>query len=181
MDDVGQVAAGVFRRNTVHKLLIEEAKSFYRYVPDDDQGVTTQIEISADNREAFEARLSARLREQLSGSTQFQLVNSPGSDVLTFWGAVVDVNVRTTDDRTSIGEFVLVVELRDSVTKDTLVRLVHHYELLLDNQDPIGNLAKIDRIAIEISSLLRQELDELFAEFATEFLSFSGRHSDTHR
>ncbi len=149
------------------KLLIEKAKSFYRYVPDDGPRKTTQIVISAENREAFESRLSASIRDSLSGSSQFQLVNSPGSDVLTFWGTVVDVNVRTTGNRTNIGEFILLIELRDSVTTDTLLRLVHPYELLLDDRDPIGNLEEVDRIALEISSLLRQKLDELFTEFAT--------------
>ena len=149
------------------KLLIEEAKSFYRYVPDDSPGKTMQIVISAENREAFETRLSASIRDSLSSSSKFQLVNSPGSDVLTFWGTVVDVNVRTTGNRTNIGEFILLIELRDSVTTDTLLRLVHPYELRLDDRDPIGNLEEVDRIALEISSLLRQKLDELFTEFAT--------------
>ncbi len=149
------------------KLLIEEAKSFYRYVPDDGPRKTTQIVISAEKRETFESRLSASIRASLSGSSKFQLVNSPGSDVLTLWGTVVDVNVRTTEDQTNIGEFILLIELRDSVTTDTLLRLVHPYELSLDDRDPLGNLVEVDRIATEISSLLRQKLDELFAEFAT--------------
>ncbi len=103
------------------KLHIERAESFYRYIPDEDPSAAAQIEINGEDREAFEARLSASIRNSLAGSSQFQLVDAPDNDVLTLWGTVVDVNVHTGDDQTRIGEFILLVELRDSVTKDTQV------------------------------------------------------------
>jgi hypothetical protein len=148
------------------KLLIEQAESFYRYVPQDDPGAAAQIVISDEDRAAFESRLSTSVRASLSDSSQFQLADAPGYDVLTLWGTVVDVNIRTSDGQLRVAEFILVIELRDSVTRDALVRLVHPFELLLDERDEVGNWAKIDRIAIEIGSLLRQRLDELFLGLA---------------
>ena len=144
------------------KLFIEQAESFYRYLPQDHRAIV----ISDEDRAAFEARLSTSVRASLSDSSQFQLADAPGYDVLTLWGTVVDVNIHTSDGHLRVAEFILVVELRDSVTRDALVRLVHPFELLLDERDEVGNWAKIDRIAIEIGSLLRQRLDELFLGLA---------------
>ncbi len=149
------------------KLRIEKAEPFYRYVPEDDSRASEHIEISVEDREAFEARLSASIRNSLSSSSQFQLVDGPGDDVLTLWGTVVDVNVHIADDQT-IAEFILVAELRDSVTRDVQLRLVHPYEFLLEQQDRVANWATIDRIAIEISSTLRQRLDALFSALAND-------------
>ena len=148
------------------KLRIEKAEPFYRYVPEDDSRASEHIEISVEDREAFEARLSASIRNSLSSSSRFQLVDAPGNDVLTLWGTVVDVNVYAADNQSRVGEFILVIELRDSVTREAQVRLVHPYKLLLGERDEVGNWAKIDRIAVEISSTLRERLDALFSTLA---------------
>jgi hypothetical protein len=153
------------------KLRIEKAEPFYRYVPEDDSRASEHIEISVEDREAFEARLSESIRDELSASSQFRLVDVPGDDVLTLWGTVVDVNVHTADDQSRVGEFILVVELRDSVTRVPQVRLVQPYELKLDERDQVANWASIERISNEISSLLRYRLDELFSELADGILS----------
>ena len=68
------------------KLFIEQAESFYRYVPQDDPEAAAQIVISDEDRAAFEARLSTSVRASLTDSSQFQLADAPGYD-----GLVVEI------------------------------------------------------------------------------------------
>ena len=62
----------------------------------------------------------------------------------------------------AVGEFILVLELRDSMTENVLVRAIHPYRVDLRENDKPGHWATIDRVSIEVAASLRQKLDLLF-------------------
>ena len=144
------------------KIRLEKGASQYRYIPDDGSALAAQIKITSDDRAQFEGRFRSAIRREFSQSTQFGLTDQPANNVATLWDTIVDVNVQRTDDETSVVEFILVVELRDSITETVLVRAVHPYRVYLLENDKPGNWATIDRVSTEIAALLRQKLDLLF-------------------
>jgi hypothetical protein len=150
------------------KIIPQKATSHYRYLRDGDPLKESQIEIAPAARERFESRLSAFIREQLAGSSQFQITDEPAADVATLWGALVDVHVRTEEDGSGRGEFIVVVELRDSITEDVLIRTIESYNLNLDPGDDVRNWLEVDNVAHEIAAKMRTTLDDIFAVLAEQ-------------
>ena len=148
------------------KILPQKATSHYRYIPKDDPESESQLEITGEDREKFENRLSTYIRGQLSSSSRFQLTDEPAPDVATLWGALVDVHVRKEEDGSERGEFILVVELRDSMTEDVLIRTIESYNLDLDEGDNARNWVEVDSVAREIATKMRKTLDNIFAALA---------------
>ncbi len=150
------------------KIIPQKATSHYRYIREGDPQKESHIEIAPAARERFESRLSAFIREQLAGSSQFQITDEPAADVATLWGALVDVHVRTEEDGSGRGEFIVVVELRDSMTEDVLIRTIESYNLNLDPGDDVRNWLEVDNVAHEIATKMRTTLDDIFAALAEQ-------------
>lgn len=110
--------------------------------------------------------------EEMQNSTRFELVQDPGPGVLTIWGGLYDVvsNVppeRGARDRifiSEVGAATLVVELRDSVTGETLARAVDRRAAsraggTMQRSNSASNLAEVRRVARRWATMLRERLD----------------------
>jgi len=150
------------------KILVQKAQSHYRYLREEDPASESHIEITREAREKFEDRLSTFIRGQLNSSSQFQVTDKPAPDVATLWGALVDVHARRNEEGGEYGEFILVAELRDSMTEDVLIRTVDSHHLNLDETDEAGNWLEVDRAAEEIATKMRQTLDAIFSALVNQ-------------
>lgn len=114
----------------------------------DDQG---EFPISEENRKRLHEEMRTAFAEELSKLERFEIVQEPGPGVLLLAGALIDVvsRVPPVDEcvgrcdvyLSEIGEATLVLELRDSVTNEVLVRAVD------------GRVAESDGWAIEGDSM----------------------------
>lgn len=94
----------------------------------------SEFPISEENRKRLQQEMRGAFEEELSKLERYELVREPGPGVLMLAGALIDVvsKVPPVDQcvgrcdvyLTDIGEATLVLELRDSVTNEVLVRAV---------------------------------------------------------
>jgi len=76
----------------------------------------------------------------------------------------VDIRAHIEEDGTEIAEFILVLELRDSMTEATLVRVIHPYRVPLIHNDPDRSWAKLAAALDSIALTIRDRLAGLFAQ-----------------
>lgn len=133
------------------KLMIESAPSNYRHP--NSQADDELVILTADQRDRFEKLISDTVGGSLRISNPFELAERAAPDVLTLWGTLVDINLHQEADGDQ-GEFILVIELRDSASQDTLVRAIHHYQTPLDATDPDGNFVKLKVVSEEIAQAI---------------------------
>lgn len=125
-----------------------------------------------------QARLARIMREafesQLARSERFELTEELGPDVLTVWGGLLDVVSFAPPQRAGrndiflrrVGEATLVIELRDSETNATLMRIMDRRAAerapgSVMNSNPVTNTADVRRLANAWARLFRQRLDEV--------------------
>lgn len=122
------------------KLMVVGAGMSFKPVDEDGQrwwpgrSTETDFPISEENRKRLQQEMRTAFEEELSKLERYELVNEPGQGVLMLAGALIDVvsKVPPVDEcpgrcdvyLTQIGEATLVLELRDSVTNEVLVRAV---------------------------------------------------------
>ena len=90
----------------------------------------TEFPISEANQQRLIDEVSQVFREELANSQHFTITDEPGDDVLIVTGALLDIVSRVPPERvgrsdiflSSVGEATLVLELRDSVSGETLFR-----------------------------------------------------------
>lgn len=117
-------------------------------------------------RKAFET--------ELSRSEHFELTDEVGPDVLTVWGGLLDVVSFIPPQRAGrdnlflsrVGEATLVIELRDSETNATLMRIMDRQAVNRPMGDvrvsnTVTNSADVRRLANRWARLFRQRLDEV--------------------
>ena len=137
--------------------------SQFRYLPkDSDQD--DQIPLTDAQKRRFETRLNQLSAEHLGRGERYTLTDAPGDDVLTLWGTLVDVNAHLEADGTQSGEFILVVEVRDSMSEDTLVRIIHHARMPLQHDNPEHNQARLDEVIIQLATDIRTGLDRILGD-----------------
>jgi len=120
-------------------------------------------------REAFE--------RELARSTRFELTEEVGPEVLTVWGGLLDVVSfvppqsvgRNNIYLRRVGEATLVIELRDSESNATLMRIMDRRAVERMgggsmNSNPVTNSGDVRRLANTWARLFRQRLDELTAQ-----------------
>ncbi len=127
---------------------------------------TAQARLAEIMRAAFE--------RELSRSERFELTDEVGPDVLTVWGGLLDVVSFVPPQRAGrdniflsrVGEATLVIELRDSETNATLMRIMDRRAanrstggIRLSNT--VTNSADVRRLANNWARLFRQRLDEV--------------------
>jgi hypothetical protein len=127
-----------------------------------------QVEISAENRARFQARLASAVSDKLALAENFALASAPADDAFSLWGTLVDINAHIEEDGTEIAEFILVLELRDSMTDATLVRVIHPYRVPLDHNDPDRSWAKLAGVLDSIALTIRNRLEGLIAQSAQQ-------------
>lgn len=125
-----------------------------------------------------QARLAKIMREafakELARSERFESTEEVGPDVLTVWGGLLDVVSFAPPQRAGrddiylrrVGEATLVIELRDSESNATLMRIMDRRaaENLpggIANSNAVTNTADVRRLANTWARLFRQRLDEL--------------------
>lgn len=89
-----------------------------------------EFPISADNQKRLIDTVSEIFLEELGNSQHFTITDTPGDDVLIVTGALLDIVSRVPPERvgrsdiylSSVGEATLVLELRDSISGETLFR-----------------------------------------------------------
>jgi hypothetical protein len=125
-----------------------------------------QTRLAKIMREAFE--------KQLARSERFELTERVGPDVLTVWGGLLDVVSFAPPQRGGrddiflrrVGEATLVIELRDSETNATLMRIMDRRAAerapgSVMNSNTVTNTADVRRLANTWARLFRQRLDEV--------------------
>ena len=122
-------------------------------------------------RERLQRILDEAFRRELGRSQHFELVDEPGPDVLLAWVGLLDVVSFVPPERSAredvylarVGEATLVIELRDSESKMTLVRIMDRRaaERSGGNISTVAsNTAEVRRLASHWARLFRQRLDE---------------------
>jgi hypothetical protein len=114
--------------------------------------------------------VGAAFRSELEKSTRFQITTEPGPDVLTIWGGLIDV-VSYVPPATSarggvylrnIGEATLVLEIRDSESNATLVRVVDRRAATNNaglQSSAVSGWPEVQRLARFWATTLRERLD----------------------
>lgn len=128
-----------------------------------------------------QARLARIMREaferELARSTRFELTEDVGPEVLTVWGGLLDVVSfvppqgvgRDNIYLRRVGEATLVIELRDSESSATLMRIMDRRAVERMGggsmkSNPVTNSGDVRRLANTWARLFRQRLDELTAQ-----------------
>lgn len=137
----------------------------------DDQ---TEFPISAENRQRLQEEMRKAFAEELSKTQRYEIVEQPGPGVLLLAGELLDVvsRVPPVDEcvgqcdvyLTDIGEATLVLELRDSVTNEVLVRAVDRRVAESTgwaiNANSVTVWPEVRRLAQSWARLVRERLEE---------------------
>jgi hypothetical protein len=98
-------------------------------------------------------------------------MNEKGPDVLTLWGGLIDVVSFVPPERaargdvflSSVGEATLVIELRDSLSRATLARVMDRRAASRTgtamSSNPVTNWAEVRNVARRWANLVRTRLD----------------------
>lgn len=133
----------------------------------------TEFRISEADQERLRTTVSEAFANAMSGSERFTLVDEPGPGVLLVRGALIDVvsNVppepvgRSRIFLDQVGEATLVIEIRDSQTKQIFVRAVDRRAAERPGQaieaNRVTTWAELRRLANRWANQLRNGVDTL--------------------
>ncbi|MFW2403658.1 MAG: DUF3313 family protein [Gammaproteobacteria bacterium] len=114
--------------------------------------------------------------EELQKSTRFEIVQEPGPDVLILLGTLLDIVSLVPPERSGrtevylsrVAEATLVLELRDSMSNETLVRAAERRaaerpggSMNMMWSNPVTNWAEVRRLARSWATKLRKGLDSV--------------------
>jgi hypothetical protein len=130
--------------------------------------------ISEENRKRLQQEMRTAFEEELSELQRYELVTEPGPGVLMLAGALIDVvsKVPPVDEcvgrcevyLSDIGEATLVLELRDSVSNEVLVRAVDRRAAETSGwpveASSVTVWSEVRRLAHSWARLVRQRLEE---------------------
>jgi hypothetical protein len=134
----------------------------------------SEFPISEEGQKRLQQEMRTAFLEELSKLERYELVNEPGAGVLLLVGGLIDVvsKVPPVDEcagrcevyLTEIGEATLVLELRDSVTQEVLVRAIDRR--LAESPgwaieaDSVTVWSEVRRLARSWARLMRERLEE---------------------
>ena len=133
---------------------------------------TSQFPLTDEQKERLRSVVSDAFKTELAQSQKFQLVDQPGSDVLTIWGGLVDVVSNVPPDAvgrssiylSSVGQATLVIEIRDSESNAVLVRIIDRRAAqtpgIAQRSTPVQNWAEVQQLARTWATQLRTGLDD---------------------
>jgi hypothetical protein len=145
------------------------------YIPDENimfrkEGIKFHEKPPATSTSGYEPLLKwERIEKTLGG---FKLVTEPGADVLTIWGGLLDVVSFVPPEPMgrgdiylrSIGEATLVLEIRDSESNATLVRVLDRRVAdsgqTFQMSNTVTNWSEVQHVARTWATTLRVRLDE---------------------
>lgn len=131
-----------------------------------------EFPLSESAKQRLSQIMEDAFRSELARSSQFELTEEPGPDVLTIWGGLYDVVSfvpPTTAGRgdvwlRSVGEATLVIELRDSRSNATLVRILDRRAAQQTGSavavSTVQTTAEVRQLANRWARLFRQRLDQ---------------------
>jgi len=137
-----------------------------------------EFQLDEEARKFFEAEIGDALREELSASDVYEVVDEPGPDVLQIGVALLDVVSRVppqaaTQPRVfieSVGEATLVLEIRGSRSNTVYLRAVdrraaqRQSEMIESNR--VTNAAEIRRLGRRWGTIVREGLETLLTDGA---------------
>jgi hypothetical protein len=136
----------------------------------------SQFPVKEENKERLSRELREAFERELGELERYEIVSSPGPDVLLLTGAVIDVvsNVPPDIDSarfgrggvylTSVGDAVLVIELRDSESGEILARAADRRAAESPFAFEVNSVSvwtEVRRLASYWASLLRRRLEEI--------------------
>ena len=162
------------------KLMVQSAGVAFRPVPWTGSPTAarmrgeTEFPVTEQNRSLVAELLQEELLDELAKSKRYQLADRAGADVLLVTVGLLDVvsNVPPETagrDRTylrTIGEAVLVLELRDSASGAILARVVDRRAArasTLQPSNPASNRAEVQRLVDSWGRTIRTNLDSIVA------------------
>jgi Protein of unknown function (DUF3313) len=157
------------------KIMLRSAGIQYRPIPRADRDKA--FPLSEKQQARLQKTVGDAFRAELAQSKKFQLVNEPGPDVLTIWGGLMDVVSYVPPEPMgrgdiylrSIGEATLVLEIRDSESNATLVRVMDRRAAETGQNfqmsNTVTNWSEVQHLARTWATALRSRLDEA-AEWA---------------
>lgn len=134
--------------STYDQLLIAPTEFQFRAVRDPGLGgrrTATEFPISDENRRQLIGTVTEILREELAGTRNYTLTDSPGPGVLVVHTALLDIVSKVPPQEArrediyldEVGEATLVLELADSQSGERLARVVDRRAA-----DPVGDLSR---------------------------------------
>lgn len=133
----------------------------------------TEFPLSEADQERLRETVSEAFTSAMTGSDRFELVNEPGPGVLMVRGGLLDVVSRVPPDPVgrsrifldSVGEATLVLEIRDSQSKQIYVRAVDRRAAeragMAVEANTVSTWAEVRRLANRWAGQLRRGVDGL--------------------
>ncbi|MGJ8664539.1 MAG: DUF3313 family protein [Marinicella sp.] len=136
-------------------------------------GKVNEFSITEKNKEKIVNEIKSAFKKQLSKVQNYQLTDDVGDDVLSIEAFIIDIVSHVPPESysktdvylRSAGEATLVLEFRDSISDEILVRAVDHRDTeqndILQKVSPITNLIEFRKLASDWGRTLRKRLDEI--------------------
>jgi hypothetical protein len=159
-------------------MVVSQGVSFRKLKPVSDFQARSesQFPVQEENKQQLSDILKEAFSEELAKNERYQVVTTPGPDVLLIVGAVIDVvsNIPPDVDSarfgrggvylTSVGEATLVIELRDSESGEILARAADRRAAESAFAFEVNNVtawSEVRRLARSWASLLSRRLEEI--------------------
>jgi hypothetical protein len=159
-------------------MVVSQGVSFRKLKPVSDFQARSesQFPVKEENKQQLSDILKEAFSEELAKNERYQVVTTPGPDVLLIVGAVIDVvsNIPPDVDSakfgrggvylTSVGEATLVIELRDSESGEILARAADRRAAESAFAFEVNNVtawSEVRRLARSWASLLSKRLEEI--------------------
>jgi hypothetical protein len=159
-------------------MVVSQGVSFRKLKPVSDFQARSesQFPVKEENKQQLSDILKEAFSEELAKNERYQVVTTPGPDVLLIVGAVIDVvsNIPPDVDSarfgrggvylTSVGEATLVIELRDSESGEILARAADRRAAESAFAFEVNNVtawSEVRRLARSWASLLSRRLEEI--------------------
>jgi hypothetical protein len=156
-----------------NKILLEGAGIEFRDVTNRGSRLSGgEFPLSESAKQRLQDIMADAFRSSLARSSQFELTEEPGPDVLTIWGGLYDVVSFVPPTPAgrgdiwlrSVGEATLVIELRDSRSNATLVRILDRRAAEQTGGavtvSTVATTAEVRLLANRWARLFRQRLDQ---------------------
>jgi hypothetical protein len=130
--------------------------------------------ISNKNKEKISKEIKSALKKQLAKLKGFESADKAGDDVLSIEAFVIDIvshvpplDYRKTDIYLrSAGEATLILEFRDSISNEILIRAIDQRDAeqpggTLKKATPITNITEFRKLANDWGRILRKRLEEI--------------------
>lgn len=133
------------------------------------------FELSEEQKERFQQVMHEAFVTELSKGEHYEIVTTPGPDVLLIRGGLLDVVSYVPPEQTGrtevylsrVGEATLVLEIRDSQTGAILLRGLDRRAaedaMGFSNSNRVSNTAEVRRLATAWARMMREALDRFMA------------------